>query len=919
MPANKVDPIYLNNELQTFLNKKRTDKDSNQYTHTSIGKPMGSYCIYNNDMEEFLKLYDDVVFNKNIPVHLTEGIRDCEYTPLKIDLDFRYYQDTEIPTRIYTIDDIIKICQLYMEHLENYLESPEDNEREFLVLEKPRPTFDYNKDGIAKTKENDSNMKRVKDGVHIIAPRIVTNANLQLKCREYVYKKVGSILDKYNFDNNYSDIFDVAVINRNNWQMYGSTKPEQPPYLVSKIVKVWKDKYEIIDNNYSNVELVSLCSMRNKFDYSLIRPEKENEVFSEENETLKKTKSRSTQKKKKKFNSKLNEKELKLVIEYIDCLSKTRASNFTQWIELGWCLHNIHNKDDILLNKWIEFSKSDARYSVTAESECKELWENMADEGLGIGSLKLWAKNDNAVLYSKIVQNDIADAIIKLSKAAKGGSSYDVAKVIHTMYKDYFKCVSIKNDVWYYYSDEYNRWLCDDKGIILRGKISTEVWQEFNRLQIQKYAQCLDENDDNSKEAGDIAAVMRRLKDTSFKNNIMTECKELFYDKDKEFLLKLDSNNYLLGFKNGVYDLIHKEFRVGRPEDYISFCTNINYIPYNPDNEDIRDIMEMYKKIFPIRRIRNYIFRRTASFLDGSTKDEIFDIYSGGGGNGKSKHMELLEAAMGDYAGKLPVQLITAKRTNADNASPALAKTKGKRIVSMQEPDTKTRMNVGLMKEWSGGDKIQARALYNEPFEFKPQFKLVLCCNDKPELPSHDDGTWRRLRLVEFICKFVHEPNIDKVFQFKIDTTLSEKFENWAEPFMSILIHYYSLYAKDGLCIPDEIFEYTNEYRTTSNHFNEYCSDNVIEDNTNDTIVSLDAFFENYKKWYKEIYNDNRVKTRKDLIKFLEEKLGKPEAPKNNKLAPKGYKGIFFKNEIVNENASEGGGEEQLIEDELDA
>jgi hypothetical protein len=160
---------------------------------------------------------------------------------------------------------------------------------------------------------------------------------------------------------------------------------------------------------------------------------------------------------------------------------------------------------------------------------------------------------------------------------------------------------------------------------------------------------------------------------------------------------------------------------------------------------------------------------------------------------------------------------------------------------------------------------------------------------------------------------------MDKVFQFKIDTTLSERFETWAEPFMSILIHYYHLYSREGLCISDEIFEYTSEYRTTSNHFNEYCSDNVIEDNTNNTIVSLDAFFENYKRWYKEIYNDNRVKTRKELIKFLEDKLGKPEAPKNNKLAPKGYKGILFKNEIVNENASEEGDGEQLIQDELDA
>ena len=256
----------------------------------------------------------------------------------------------------------------------------------------------------------------------------------------------------------------------------------------------------------------------------------------------------------------------------------------------------------------------------------------------------------------------------------------------------------------------------------------------------------------------------------------MTECSELFYDKDRLFLDKLDSYNHLLGFNNGVYDLKKEEFRKGRPEDYLSKSTNINYVEYDPDNEEIKEIHQFYKKIFILENVRTYVLMRSGSFLSGSTKDESFDIYSGKGGNGKSKHMELLESVFGDYAVKLPITLLTAKRAASNSATPELARTKGARMCTMQEPDTATKLNVGLMKELTGGDKIQARELYGAPIEFKPQFKMVLCCNDKPDLPPHDEGTWRRVRNTEFISKFTYAQDIepDNLLDFKIDTETND-------------------------------------------------------------------------------------------------------------------------------------------------
>ena len=91
-----------------------------------------------------------------------------------------------------------------------------------------------------------------------MAPNIVINEYLQLIIRENVYKRVDSFLDKYEFSNSYADIFDKAVIDRNNWQMYGSSKPNKESYLVTDVIKVWKDKYEkAVNIIYSNKELIN--------------------------------------------------------------------------------------------------------------------------------------------------------------------------------------------------------------------------------------------------------------------------------------------------------------------------------------------------------------------------------------------------------------------------------------------------------------------------------------------------------------------------------------------------------------------------------------------------------------------------------------------------------------------------------------
>lgn len=881
------------NQLQSYLNANRAGNSSTM-THTSLGKPAGAYYVKPSEHNNFMDLYHNVVFDQQISTYLVETLKDdsgdrLEYQPLKIDLDFRYYSDECI--RIYKLESIAEVCMKYMEVIDDYLEELDDDERIFYILEKPSPTKAEDKNG--ETKTNNTGQFKIKDGIHIMAPDIVINEYLQLKFREHVYKNCGDIFDKYGFDNPYSDIFDRAVIVSNGWQMYGSTKPNQPPYKVTHMWKVYKDRYEEVVNIPEPKELIHTLSIRNKYDNSMIRLDKQDEVTNSESEYRKKNKRSISVKKKKKGETKASARDIKLIIDYVNCLSVKRASNYNTWIEVGWCLYNLHNKDDRLLNVWIEFSKKAIEYEGTADTECSERWEEMHEERLGMPSLKMWAEEDNPEEYDKIKGRDTWKFIMEACKNSKG-SSYDVARVMHAMYKDEYTCISIKDTKWFFYHKSLNRWVMDDKGIRLKEKISTDVYKEFKNKATAESNKSDEAGDASSEISQKIFKVMYRLKETAFKANIMIECAELFYDRDKSFFDKLDSYNYLLGFNNGVYNLRTDSFAKGRPEDFISKSTNINYIKYDENNSEIKAIMTFYTQIFVLKNIRDFVLTRSASFLSGSTRDESFDIYSGKGGNGKSKHMELMSAVFGDYAVNLPIQLITAKRSASNAATPELARTKGARLCIMQEPDTTTKINVGLMKELTGGDKIQARALYGEPVEFKPQFKMVLCCNDKPELPPHDEGTWRRVRNTEFISKFTQPENIqeDNLLDFKIDMDLSERFDNWAEPFMTILLHYHKKYKTENVRTPDEILEYTSEYREKNNHFRDFINDRIEYDPNYSSGLTLSQMYDFYRKWYQHNHADDRkIRPRKELQLYMDDRFGKYIST-GVLSRDKGYKGL---------------------------
>lgn len=169
---------------------------------------------------------------------------------------------------------------------------------------------------------------------------------------------------------------------------------------------------------------------------------------------------------------------------------------------------------------------------------------------------------------------------------------------------------------------------------------------------------------------------------------------------------------------------------------------------------------------------------------------------------------------------------------------------------------------------------IQARALFRDPIEFKPQFKMVLTCNTLPEIPSTDDGTWRRIRIVEFISKFTSKPNPNVPTEFLADPNLDEKLDLFKETFMSLLIEFYKKYREHGLIEPEEVLKATLEYKATSDKFAQFCEQCCEKCDGKESLV-LDAYA-TYKSWLHDAYPESRAASKPDFVKMMSKIIGNP-------------------------------------------
>ncbi len=575
------------------------------------------------------------------------------------------------------------------------------------------------------------------------------------------------------------------------------------------------------------------------------------------------------------------EYEIRETHHYTMALPSQYYDPYDKWLRVGLALHNTSDK---LFLTWMLFSAKSAKFSYTDIMKHYDTWCGFpySPDGLTRRSIMYWAKNDCPEDYTRI-RNETIDNFIHQTICNEttndASTDVDLATVLYTIFKDRFVCVSVKDNMWYEF--DKNRWVECDQGNSLRALISKDMHDIYTKKhrEIMDLTSGLDPTSDQytsaRKRSRRIVDICTKLKTTSFKNNIMREVREQFYDKD--FEEKIDTRPELLCFKNGVIDFKTKTFRRGQPDDNLSKTTKIDYIPLDTERHKtlIGEINDFMAQLFPEEELRSYMWEHLASTLIGTNREQTFNIYIGGGSNGKSKLIELMSACLGEYKAVLPITAVTQKRAMIGGASPELAILKGVRYAVMQEPTKGDRINEGILKEITGGDDMTARALFKNTITFVPQFKLVVCTNVLFDIKSNDDGTWRRIRLCPYKSKFCEEPKTDdpeEPYQFLIDKNLDVKIKTWVNVFMAMLVK--KAFETDGkvrTCAA--VTASSNKYRNTQDYLSEFMRDKIrVADE--DTYIKKMEVYEEFKKWYVVQHGKNIPKAN-ELYDYMTKKFGK--------------------------------------------
>jgi putative DNA primase/helicase len=262
----------------------------------------------------------------------------------------------------------------------------------------------------------------------------------------------------------------------------------------------------------------------------------------------------------------------------------------------------------------------------------------------------------------------------------------------------------------------------------------------------------------------------------------------------------LDRDPWLFNCRNGTLDLRTGKLREHRREDLI---TKLAPVVYDHRAQCPLWLGFLGRIMDQNQRLLTYLQRVVGYWLTGDVSEQCLWFFYGTGANGKSTFLTTLLALLGDYGMQAVSDLLLVKSNESHPTE--RADLFGKHLVVTIETEAGKRMAEALMKQMTGGDKIRARRMRQDFFEFGPTHKIVLAANHKPAVRGTDHAVWRRIKLVPFTVT---------IGDGEKDKALPDRLKAEVAGILAWAVCGCLDWQREGLGEPDEVQQATAAYRS---------------------------------------------------------------------------------------------------------
>ncbi|TYS14299.1 DNA primase [Rossellomorea vietnamensis] len=389
-----------------------------------------------------------------------------------------------------------------------------------------------------------------------------------------------------------------------------------------------------------------------------------------------------------------------------------------------------------------------------------------------------------------------------------------------------------------YYHGEDLKYCNELEWLIWNGK----QWQEDSKRKIEAlaaktlrglYAEAKAEEDKyRSKLLNDWA---KKCEKRAIRINSILDARPMVSVRKKDF----DAHSFLFNCDNGIIDLQTGELQ---QHDRELLLTKISPIEYKK-NSKCPNWIAFLESIFltpagkPDKELITYLQKAIGYSLTGVTKEQIMFFLFGNGRNGKSTFINVIQDLMGDYAKQTNSDTFLKKK-NDSGINNDVARLDGARFVSAVESEEGQQLSEALVKQITGGEKMSARFLRQEYFEFTPEFKVFFTTNHKPIVKGGDNGIWRRIKLIPFTVTIPEE---------KIDADLPEKLKKEMPGILRWAVEGCLMWQGEGMRDPQAVKEATDSYRQDMDILGPFIDENCTLHP--EAKIEAKTLYENYTKW----------------------------------------------------------------------